>query len=192
MTGDKITYKYISKDAPKEKIDYSYSGYFGLDFIASWLESRNNFLNNEEKLKVKFSTEFENLDWNSSYISSKKIFNYWLVCLEEGKEIDSLIYLLIKRFEVTRKVYNEYSVLMRPEDTTNFADFEGYALFGILLGRLFNKTKFYPFLNALLKLNDILLGAASKAEEIKGLVTLSIYQEKNIIERILKEKNIDE
>ena len=193
MTGDNITYKYISETAPKDKIDYSYSIYFGLDFIKSWLNTRNNFSKNKkEDLKFECFSELNKIDWNSNYISSKKIFNYWLVCVEEGKKIDPLIYLLVKRFEVTRKIYNEYSELMRPEDKTNFEDFESYALFGILLGKLFKKTKFYPFLNALLKLNDILLGIVPNAKENKDLVTISINLEKNIIIGILKEKNIHE
>lgn len=151
-------YKYIDNNAPNIKINYSYSEYLGLRFLDYWKISRKENLKefNNENLDIlieKLNSEFE----SDNFISSVHIFSKWL------KNIDSLDFLndlnlLLKRFEVTRKIYNEYNVLMRPFHKKNYLCVNNYSLFGIILGLLFSKTKKYQFLNAHVKLNDILLG----------------------------------
>jgi len=78
---------------------------------------------------------------------------------------------------------------MRSSNRDNYEDFKTYGLFGVLLGKLFQQTRKYPFLNALIKTNDIIIGRFSQTdEEIRPLMSLSIQQEVAIIEELLAKK----
>ena len=153
-------YKYINGNAPNVKINYSYSKYLGLQFLDYWKISRKENLKEFDKKNLdilikKVDSSFVLEGFNSSV----KVFSKWL------KNIDLLnldflkdVNLLIKRFEVTRKIYNEYNNLMRPFNKKDYLHINNYSLFGIVLGLLFSETKKYQYLNAHIKLNDILLG----------------------------------
>lgn len=187
-------YKYINGDAPNVKINYSYSKYLGLEFIDYWKTSRI------EKLK-EFDKDYlyiiiKNIDsrvLQEGFISSKELFSKWI------KRIDLLnldfikdVNLLVKRFEVTRKIYNEYNDLMRPNNKKNYLQIDNYSLYGIVLGLLFSETKKYQYLNAHIKLNDVLIGW--KADYLnKASLTLRAYSldlEYNNVIQILNKKLI--
>lgn len=193
MTGEN-KYKYIDSNAPNVKINYSYSKYLGLDFIEYWKLSRKENLKtfNKENLKVLIKESIDN-ECTNGYTFSKKIFSNWLDNIElDCKEFLVDVNLLVKRFEVTKKIYNEYNNLMRPENKDGYLNIENYSLFGIILGLLFSKTNNYQYLNAHVKLNDILVGweAISITEDNLLLRAYSLDLEyKNIIET-LSQKNI--
>jgi hypothetical protein len=159
MTGEN-KYKYIDSDAPNVKINYSYSKYLGLEFIEYWKSSRLENLKDFKKESLR-NILIQNISAVEiqGYTVSKKIFSNWYDAIELNNfEISEDINLLVKRFEVTKKIYNEYNNLMRPKNKENYLNIENYSLFGIILGLLFSKTKKYQYLNAHVKLNDILLG----------------------------------
>ena len=153
-------YKYINGNAPNVKINYSYSKYLGLQFLDYWKTSRKENLKEFDKANLdilikKVDSRFVLEGFNSSgEIFSKWLKNMDLLNLDFLKDVN----LLIKRFEVTRKIFNEYNDLMRPNNKKNYLYINNYSLFGIVLGLLFSETKKYQYLNAHIKLNDILLG----------------------------------
>lgn len=191
MIGDSVQYKYINDEAPSIKINYSYSKYLGKDFIESWRNTRAVVLSDcdETELFSVISQKQINL-WEHEYVLSEKLLMHWLSVYEcQVTKIDDAIFLLIKRFEVTRKIYFDYNIEMRPSNRNNYEDFKVYGLFGVLLGKLFLQTRKYPFLNALIKINDIIIGRFLQMnKEIKPLMALSIQQEVTIIEELLKKK----
>ena len=115
MTGDH-KYTYIDSNAPNVKINYSYSRYLGLEFIQHWKISREVTLYRFDKQNLKIIiNEKTNHQAIIGYTFSKKIFLTWLDVIDtNSKEILVDINLLVKRFEVTKKIYNEYNDLMRP------------------------------------------------------------------------------
>lgn len=193
MTGEN-KYKYIDCNSPNVKINYSYSKYLGLDFIEYWKLSRKENLKtfNKENLKVLIK-ESVDTECTNNYSFSKKIFSNWLDNIElDCKEFLLDVNLLVKRFEVTKKIYSEYNNLMRPENKDAYLNIENYSLFGIILGLLFCKTNNYQYLNAHVKLNDILLGW-KPIDITNNNLLLRAYsldlEYKNII-KILNQKNI--
>ena len=146
MTGEnKNKYKYIDSDAPNIKINYSYSKYLGLEFIEYWKTSRvQNAKDFDEKRLTNILSQIITVDTTEGYMLSKNIFSNWLGeaelnIFESFKDLN----LLVKRFEVTKKIYSEYNSLMRPKYKGNYLNIENYSLFGIILGLLFSKTNIF-------------------------------------------------
>ena len=141
MTGDN-KYHYIDSDAPNIKIDYSYSEYLGLEFIEYWKTSRlQNLIAFDKKDLKNILSQITTNDAIEGYTVSKNIFSTWLAKIELNNfESFEDVNLLVKRFEVTKKIYNEYNNLMRPKNKENYLNIINYSLFGIVLGLLFSKT----------------------------------------------------
>jgi hypothetical protein len=187
-------YKYIDSNAPNIKINYSYSKYLGLQFLDYWKTSRKENLKEFDKgnldiLIKKVDSRFVLEGFNSSgEIFSKWLKNIDLLNLDFLKDVN----LLIKRFEVTRKIFNEYNDLMRPNNKKNYLYINNYSLFGIVLGLLFSETKKYQYLNAHVKLNDILIGWDTHNLNDDSLMfrAYSLDLEYNNVIQILNKKNI--
>ena len=159
MIGEN-NYKYINKEAPKVKINYSYSKYLGLEFIQQWKVSRKSNIKTFYADKLNQFLTINNLDnISKDFTLSKVLFSNWLSSINKNDlSIVDNVNLLVKRFEVTKKIYNEYNNLLRPENKLDYVEIENYSLFGVVLGLLFSKTKNFQYLNAHIKINDILLG----------------------------------
>lgn len=148
MIGDKFTYKYNSIGVPKEKINYSYSKYGGEDFVDSYKKSREsislNSITCESSLFIPKTGSF-----------TESLFIKWIDCLNNNELNYEELNLLLKRFEVTKKIYNEYDENFRPINNKVFEELHLYVLFSHILVLAYDKTKKLQYLNSLLKVNDI-------------------------------------
>lgn len=178
MIGDSSLYKYIDSKSPTEKINYSYSKYGGELFMLDYFKSRELIINNKR---------FENkvlLD-NNSTIATELLFNKWIKNLQEKKGIDSdELNLLIKRVEVTKKIFEKYDLNFRPLDKSKFYNYRLYVLFSYILNLSYANDKKLQYLNALLKINDICISNINSIDELsKKILYNSISNEmKYIIE----------
>jgi len=182
MTGDSLTYKYINKNAPKEKVDYSYSAFNGEIFLNSWKTSRSKFL----KIGELSSLEFASIE----DCATKKMFLDWVESFNNNAFVDfEKLHLLIKRFEVTRKIYESYDLNFRPmSKNTSYSNIDLYVVFSyVLVGAYKNSKKLY-YLNSLLKVNDIILGNEEVInDELQYLFSHCIHQEVDFVQNIRKE-----
>lgn len=170
-----MNYKYINKQAPKEKINYSYSIFGGEDFLLAWEESRNqlNLLNH-------FSSDILNPESNSS---TEKLFISWIEKFELDRfnNFDELN-LLLKRFEVTKRIYSRYDKNFRRIDKNDFEELKLYILFAYILTLAYAKSKKLPYLNSLLKVNDINISNVSNfSSDIIELLGYCVQKEKGYI-----------
>ena len=182
MHGSDLKYKYINDNAPKEKIDYSYSEFNGEDFIDAWKKSRENFLKDEE-LPIFDFTSVEKKGTEGLLID-------WTLKLANGTFDDSQkLNLLLKRFEVTRKIYESYDEEFRPtEKDSNFNQIHLYILFSYVLVNAYINTKKLYYLNSLLKVNDIIISNDSAvSEKDKNLLTYCFNKEVQFVEDLRKE-----
>ena len=170
-------------DIPKNNLhekpyNYSFSIFVGKKYIDSYLRSRKKILSdlNKKKLK-KLNIEKDNncktiQELNKILISKKIIIKFDI---------------LLKRFEVTKKIYDEYKGLFLKK-SKNFSRVENYLLFGLILCKYYSVKKKKNYLNALLKLNDLLLSPCFYAESSKFLdLKTLITNEINFINRIYEE-----
>lgn len=188
MTGDELIYEYTDIQAPLKKINYSYSKFYGSSFLAAWRRSRIDYLDNQivPELGDCFKTN-KTVDWNEAeFVESADLLDDWIYSISASDQyrID-LILLLIKRFEVTKKVYTTYSELMRPKDKTEVGSMTHFGKWGIVLALVFDYTGRLPALNGLIKVNDILISnpQMKPKEALK-----SISMEVELVEKLIISK----
>lgn len=160
-----IDYPYIREDALKNKVTYSYSIYKGRDFMRKWKESRSQFINNSnsEIIGIDVFECFDNLNQTRATVfGTNLLLNNWIFSLREGKPPYESINLLLKRFEVTKRIYCEYDNDFRPIDKTDYNVITNYLKFGCVLVLCYQITSKLQYLNTLLKVNDIMCGLTHK------------------------------
>jgi hypothetical protein len=83
---------------------------------------------------------------------------------------------LLGRFEITKRLYSQYSASLRPE-SQDATQLEPYALLSGLLMRRYSTTPNLRFLNAVLKLNDLLSSARIEEYGVRARVPTLIAVE---------------
>lgn len=179
MTGDNLVYKYVNGNTPQEKIDYSYSKFDGELFMSAYLKTREEVIAGEH-------IERSVLLVVKSPIATELLFNECIINLQEKREIDNNeLNLLLKRFEVTKKLFESYDSNYRPIDKTKFCNYRLYVLFSYVLCLSYEKDNKLQYLNALLKVNDINISNLKNCDIItKKLLNLSIKNEISYINEL--------
>jgi len=89
---------------------------------------------------------------------------------------------LIKKFEVFKKIFTDYNPKFR-KNSNNFKDNYVYAYLSFACGLYYLKFKNLKFLNAQLKINDLLLSLQIKNKNIKEIISSSLQLEINAIRK---------
>lgn len=151
MTGGIIKYKYISENAPEEKIDYSYSKFYGEKFLEAWMDSRKICYPGDQTTDIPEIT-------NTNCSNTENLLVEWIKSFQIRGQINyDQLNLLLKRFEVTKKIFESYNEQFRSIDRSKYKQYRLYILFGVLLAAAYEKTNKLQYLNSLLKVNDISL-----------------------------------
>ena len=182
-----MQYKYLDTSTPHTKIDYSYAKFQGKDFLEAWRKSRIDFIGGDcvPEITITESKPIEHLK-SGDFIEVNEILDNWIFSLTCGTLVESeKIILLIKRFEVTKKIYKDYSMLMRPSSKERLASLDEFAKWGIVLALFYSRNNKYQALNALIKVNDILISHPHSKSE---LALQSVCKEVEIIEKLLNKK----
>lgn len=187
-----MEYLYVTQDFRVSTIDYSYSKFNGLSFIKAYIDYRSNFISTEvfEESFVDTQSLFICEEDFIDYICTKKFLNK---CLKESfnknkEEFD----LLIKRFEVTKKVYSFYDTNFRPHSTCkNDLRLEYFIAFSHTLSEIYGKTENFKYLNSLLKVNDILCSAYNQlSQKEKMILAFLIKKEVDFVKALSNKLNI--
>jgi len=191
MIGEGTYSRYINQATPEEKINYSYSTYHGEKFYVDWELTRGSALSkifDEQRSKINLDTALDNILSDSAMEGSHFLF-HWLGSVK-NKKLPEDIFLLVKRFEVTKKIYNSYDENFRPDAKASFDDLSNYVIFGLVLLHAYSKTGLLPFFNSLLKINDIIVSNVEhiKKDSVAQLVEHLLKSEMDIIHEI-KENN---
>lgn len=181
MTGDSVKYKYINNNSPEEKINYSYSEYRGEAFLSTYRESR-------EKIISQVNIYNDTLLTEVGCGETEKLFISWISKLKENNEIElEQLNLLLKRFEVTKKIYENYNIDFRPTNKSKFKNYRLYVLYAYVLSTAYSKYKKIQYLNSLLKVNDINISIWTYLdEETKKLFAICLQSELDFINNLDK------
>lgn len=181
MTGDNSLYKYILTDAPQQKIDYSYAKFGGERFLDDYKKSRNIALLYIDRKQI--------INEISKETTTQIRFHKWINLIEKGQEInENELLLLLKRFEVTKKIFESYDSNFRPIDKGKYQNYELYVLFAEIMVLAYSKYRRLQYLNTLLKVNDIILGLIeSLSEQLKKKTALNIKFELEFTNELKKE-----
>lgn len=163
----------------KTPYNYSFSKFEGRKFINSYFQNRERVLKILSKKNLKVLT-LNKKNKCKTIIKLDKI-------LKSKKKIKKFD-ILLKRFEVSKKIYDDYSSLFVKKNQ-NFARVENYLKFGLILCKYYSLNKKKNYLNALLKLNDLLISPgffvkSSEYKEFQNLIYNEIKFTKKLYEQI--------
>ena len=146
-----MEYNYTKRDLLKDKENYQYSRYCGKEFLASYFKQRSDFL-----------CSLAGLDCGGSCFSHDPTGLLAFLKDFSDRYSDVEIYpdtgfaLLLKRFEVTKRIYDLVDGNFRPLEGAVCDNLNLYIAFSYCCCLAYEKTKHLSFLNALLKCNDII------------------------------------
>ncbi len=165
----KYIYPYTNKNLLKNPTKYEYSKFYGKDFLNSYELSRNNFI---KSIKLK-SRKKSNSEKTMSKILEIDIYNksdlilnnflHFIRGVDNNKIYDfkAIIDLLLKRFEVSKKLFKTYNKNKLNKTSEDHMELENYPLFSICLQRLHTlsskKEEKLIYLNTILKINDLII-----------------------------------
>lgn len=209
-----MKYIYITEDNIENRQNYMYSNYDGIDFLNSYFQTREDFINTlydcnicnnkyEEYLKYcSNELKYKNIDKNTYQDNKNQVLNNVIekgfLTLEKLEYIISNIisgnidyeigfYLsgLVKSFEVNKRVYEEYTIDFRPKYKEKFNNINLYILLSIATAIFYKKTGNLKFLNVLIKLNDTLISINSRLLQNQRILLLSSIKLEILMVKIL-------
>lgn len=153
-------YPYSQRNLIINPENYFYSQYMGIQFLFQWQNDRKKIGICQDNFSVdNFFSQPHYIIATSSIVVSSVIFkDIYLEAdqsniSEKNKEI---IDGILKRFEITKKIFDKYSPDMRPLLGSSDRDINLYLKFGIIIELMYTKTHDLTYLNSLLKIVDIL------------------------------------
>lgn len=158
-------YSYTKNNLLKIAHKYQYSKFEGVEFFNKFKIDRKNsiefFEKRFKKLKKFNLTPLKNKE---IYINNDLILKEFLVHLLLSSEDElqnnfKTIDIIVKRFEVGKKLYLTYNKKDIIKNSSNYEELLNYPLFSLVLQRYYYITfsaKKLTYLNAILKVNDII------------------------------------
>lgn len=171
-------YSYTTANLLRSPEKYQYSRMIGKSFFTLFENDRKNCIDFLEKRFRRMSqnssvdttlTLTPYLDNNNLVLKKFLIFLY-LSAPEELNENQSTVEVLLKRFEVGKKLYLTYDTKEIRKSSSEFDELLNYPLFSLVLQKYYSLTSNTQekliFLNTILKVNDII--SSTKSDYILG------------------------
>ena len=168
------------------------------------IEKKGGFLqelwgNRRTGYKLSFITkEWVNLLKKSEKFNLNKILKEIFLILElleeeeTNREIYRLLSIFLKKFEVKKKLYEEYSSDFKNIDQ-NYELLNNYILLSVILADYYQKYPNLKFINAVLKLNDLICSIQSKLESPLDIILsyIALTIEKKEIKKLFDKNGIE-
>ena len=109
----------------------------------------------------------------------------------ENKNNDKLLEILIKKFEIKKKIFEYYDSEFK-ENVKDFLNLKNYILLSLICLLKFEKTSNLKFLNVSLKINDIISSQKIKLVSSEDIMLYSfiIKKELEIISILCNKKGV--
>jgi len=202
---EKLSYEYAHGDLIEDRQTYFYSDFKGEDFLESWETSRAEVLTSlpvpvaapsvQSDINEKyFEGEHNNYKATDIYITESLLEHLLYALTDKGerqKETEekslSVLNALVKRFEVSKRIYQSYDVNLHANDKAEYHDLGLYIRFAEVCEKAYEKYMRLPFLNVLLKTIDTLCALHLRLDSSqKGRLAYLIQSERKHIERLSK------
>lgn len=160
-------YEYTRNSLLTSPHKYQYSKFQGYDFFLNHESDREkSIVFFKERLSYLANRDAEFVKpYCNNHISNGHLFlKNLLVCLLQGdyelSKYKDIILILIKRFEVGKKLYLTYDLEEIRKSSLEFKDYLNYPLFSLVLQKYYENEESAErkliYLNAILKVNDII------------------------------------
>jgi hypothetical protein len=175
-------YPYCSENPLEEPNNYSYSNFSGITFLICWRSQRL------KSLTISPISVAERVVGGSTDQLIAR-----LIILLKRNEVDEELWLsinmLLKRFEVTKKLHKEYDENWRPKNSLDYTSPERYLSFCEMMDLAFLRREKYQYLNALLKCMDVTTALSYKFDveqnnRLKNLVHREFIYISNLSDKL--------
>lgn len=174
-------YPYSEGDKLESKNTYFYTAYSGKPFLDAWKSDRSKAIAGMESALVIPASEPVPENDFSGYGVLERILKQ----IESSEESRTLL-LLIKRFEVTKRIYLRYKPDLRPVDSSEFRDLSLYLRWAEILGLAYEKFGHLFYLNAFIKVLDTLISVKEDIlTEGHGRFARCIMLEVEVVENLM-------
>ncbi|MBW8039151.1 MAG: hypothetical protein FVQ85_04035 [Planctomycetes bacterium] len=170
-------YPYAEGDLLTERNTYFYTPYEGRKFIEAWKESRDSIVETiGEEVCPPLAEELISLEDMSKKAADGDLIeaSVWLDSLyvpmatkgvEIWKDIAVYVDVLVKRFEITKRIHKAYVKGFRAHDKDACRDLSLYIRAAEVFEVAYDLSKALPYLNVLLKCLDTLCAYSSNLNE---------------------------
>jgi adenylylsulfate kinase len=166
-------YSYTQNNLLENPHKYQYSKFEGKEFFDKLIYDRNqskDYLSNRLKKLNNNLVKKEVLKYNNFEVESNLILKDFLIFLYQSSKYELLKYsntidILIKRFEVGKKLYLTYDLKEIRKSSVKFDTLLNYPFFSLVLQKYYTNSdnqKKFVYLNAILKVNDIISSIKSE------------------------------
>ena len=196
-----MKYEYSQTNRLESPCFYMYTKYYGKEFLEAYFSNRIAIINNynikEEDYLAKI---YEESRQSLKYFSrNKDSTSYQLICLlidmiesDKNKNIYDLLSIYIKKYEVSKKLYQQYDNNFKPIGT-QWKNIDHYILLFIACGVYFLQSDNLKFLNCQLKLGDLIISIDNKLEtpKFKEFALIGISIEMNSVNKLLVKHGLE-
>jgi hypothetical protein len=176
-----IQYPYSEGNKLENKNTYFYTSYSGKPFLDAWKSDRSKAIAGMESALVIPAPEPVAENDFSGYGVLERILKQI-----ESSEESRMLLLLIKRFEVTKRIYLRYKPDLRPVDSSEFRDLSLYLRWAEILGLAYEKFGHLFYLNAFIKVLDTLISVREDIlAEGHGRFARCIMLEVKVVENLM-------
>jgi len=201
-----MNYSIINNSLLKHSIDYSFSEYLGNDFIKDYINSRKSFIDykkNKHDINYIIQDYMFNLDsiavYSEKSVSTLSKFKFLVESINShniNKEYQKIINIFIYKYEVFKRIYENYIDLESPEKNKRIGSYKNlslYLIFSYLCSSSFLHTGSLKYINTSLKVNDMLCSAAGElATKELDLLSSLLYYEIELISDLFNENGIQQ
>jgi len=180
---------------------YMYTKYYGKEFLKAYFSNRITFLNKYNLKEDNYFTKiYEESKKNLKYFSrNKDSTSYQLICLlidmiegDKNKNIYNVLSTYIKKYEVSKKLYQQYDNNFKPVGI-QWKKIDPYILLFIACGVYFLQNENLKFFNCQLKLGDLIISLDNKLEtpKFKEFALIGISIEMNSVNKLLVKHGLE-
>jgi len=197
------TYPYSSENLLEKPQKYQMSPFEGRDFIFSYLNSRKKIIYVLEKdkknsydeilsqLKKPININFESFSDTIVLEKFLTLLTYNLLESENNTRTNKYIDMFLKKFEIKKILFSTYNSEFKVM-TEDFSNLHNYVLLTLIFQIKYEHTKSLKYLNAILKLNDILCSQHSNLKNFDAELTYYLLNhEVDFVTKICQKKGIE-
>lgn len=192
-------YPYCNRDLLRYPEKYQMSIYEGILFMSAYSKSRHDVL---QKLSIDYNKNFEKFIVENftvdrisiDVIHTYKFLSYILVNRvnkQFNKQNDIILDVLLKKFEITKKIFTSYDKHYK-ENTGDYFDLRNYILLSANCVSAYKQTSNLKYLNACLKLDDVVISKIDMVNEerFRLLFIIILRAELDCINNLCTKKGI--
>lgn len=193
MTSKNL-YFYDEENRLESRNTYFYSPYAGRQFLSAWRASRSK-LRESVVLKDIENDSVEVVNLVDGNINATRLFSYIESAYSQElyEQVTSHLKILVKRFEATKRIYDEYDCELRAVSKTSYHNLELYLRFSEILVIAYYIEKELPYLNALLKIIDTLSSVSGElTHSERQRLSEVVKKEETFIKELMEKIGLEE